>query len=66
MAPFRGGGPPCNYSYAIGTPTHPRGAGSLLVRTMSLAVHLPGFVASDRLLRMTDAAMANCTHPALV
>jgi hypothetical protein len=64
--PFRYGGRPCYYSTNTGNPTFsPRGAGSLLVQAMSLAVKLPGFNPSDSLLRKTEAAMHNCTSPEL-
>lgn len=63
--PFRYGGKPCDYSTAMRNPSHPRGSGSLLVRAMALGVKLPGFSASERLVKMTDLAMANCTHPDL-
>lgn len=63
--PFRKGGRACNYSTTIGNASHPAGGGSLLVRAMSFAVRLPGFHASERLMKMTDAAMLRCTHPDL-
>jgi hypothetical protein len=63
--PFRKGGRHCDYSTARRNPQHPRGAGSLLVRAMAWGSLLPGFFVSDRLLKMTDTAMANCTHEAL-
>lgn len=63
--PFRYGGSKCNFSTAIGNTNHPRGAGSKLVQAMMLGAHLPGFFASERLLKHTDAAMANCTSPYL-
>ena len=63
--PFRKGGRPCDYSTARRPGHHPCGAGSLLVRAMALAAHLPGFAPSDRLVVMTDRAMARCTHPHL-
>jgi hypothetical protein len=65
--PFRCHGAPRGYttSTAIGHPTSPYGAGSLLVRAMRLGVQLPHFNPSERLVRMTDEAMGRCTHPDL-
>lgn len=62
---FRNGGRPCNYGTVIGNPASERGAGSLLVRAMTLAVRLPNFNPSENLLRKTDAAMRKCTSPLL-
>lgn len=63
---FRYGGSPCNFDLSHRRSDHPRGAGSLLVRAMNLAVKLPGFEPSAILVKRTDAAMANCTHPDLI
>ena len=64
---FRNGGRPCNLSSVHGNPGFsPRGAGSLLVQAMTLAVHLPNFNPSEQLLRKTDEAMKNCTSPHLI
>lgn len=62
---FRYGGSHCNFDTKTYRSDHPRGAGSLLVRAMNLGVKLPGFFANPVLIKRTDAAMANCTHPDL-
>ncbi len=63
---FRYGGKPCIYGTATGNPSwSTRGAGSLLVQAMTLAVRLPGFQPSEMLLIKTDAAMKRCTSPIL-
>lgn len=63
---FRNGGRPCHYGTQTGNPGFSlRGAGSLLVQAMTLAVHLPNFAPSEQLLRKTDEAMRNCTSPYL-
>lgn len=67
--PFRGNGRvPRDYhnNTVTGRSDHPCGAGSLLVRAMNLGSFLPGFTPSERLIRMTDNAMARCTHSQLV
>lgn len=56
-----------NYSLstALGATDHPRMAGSKLLHAMNLARRLPGFQASDRLYRATDAAIEHIErkHP---
>mgnify|MGYP001561472333 CR=1 FL=1 len=66
--PFRGNGrrPARYFDNSLGVSYHPCGAGSALVNAMRLGCILPGFDPSQRLLDMTDAAMARCTSPHLV
>lgn len=54
---FRYGGSRCDLSTRIGACTHPRLAGAALLHAMELAAILPGFRASDRLMRAADAAI---------
>jgi hypothetical protein len=69
--PFRYGGKPCNLSPRIGNTNHHGGStlvrgmvGGLLARS-SIPSGDFDFEISQRLVRLTNEAMARCTHPNL-